>query len=132
MMNVPSLIAWRRCLEQWTAYGGRNWEGGLTGGLIRWNRLPSPSWYQGRGKKMSGVLEAVLARVLNACFSSPSRFPDKNGERRKKNSAPNLTSLFNSDLFTPIPSPAADGAIHYSVWSFNLKNVFGQKIPIFC
>ena len=47
-LQIPSLIAWRRCLEKWTAYCSRSWEGGLAGGLLRWNR-PPPSWYQGRG-----------------------------------------------------------------------------------
>ena len=44
-----SLIVRRRCLEKWTVYGARNREGGLAGGYLRWNRLPSPSWNQGRG-----------------------------------------------------------------------------------
>ena len=28
----------KKKIEKWTAYGARNWEGGLAGGLPRWNR----------------------------------------------------------------------------------------------
>ena len=32
-----------RCLEKWTAYGARNWEGRLAGGLLWRNRPPAQS-----------------------------------------------------------------------------------------
>ena len=45
--NTLNLMACRCCLEQWTAYGAKNWEGGLEGGLLNRKRPTSPSWYQG-------------------------------------------------------------------------------------
>ena len=38
LRQIPSLISWRSCLEKWTAYGARNWEGGMARGLLRWNQ----------------------------------------------------------------------------------------------
>ena len=49
IMDVKS---WR-CLEKWTAYGARNWEGGQARGILRWNRHPTQG--RGRGKRISRV-----------------------------------------------------------------------------
>ena len=76
---VP-LIAWRRCLEKLTALGTRNWEGGLAGGLLRWNRPHTPSWYQGRGgeRKKSRrphclfVHQFVEKSVFRSMLTSPT------------------------------------------------------------
>ena len=40
-LQIPSLIAWWRCLEKWTVYGARDWEGRLAVGLFHWNRPPA-------------------------------------------------------------------------------------------
>ena len=43
-------------LKKWTAYGARNWEVVLAGGLLQWNRPFSLSWYQGRVGEQKKVL----------------------------------------------------------------------------
>ena len=54
-----------------------NWEGGLAGGLLRWNRPPSSqSWYQGRGgeqkkDKLSNLVDSVFSFI-----SSELRIPN--------------------------------------------------------
>ena len=60
-------IAWRRCLEKLTAYGERNWEGGLAGDLLQWNRpLAQAGTREEVGKKDVGLKKPLF-------FGSPGR-----------------------------------------------------------
>ena len=43
-------------------YGARNWEDRLAGGLLPWNRPPSPIWYHGKGG------EQKISKRTTSCF----------------------------------------------------------------
>ena len=62
-------IAWQRCLEKSTAYGARNWEGGLAGDLLQWNRPPAQAGAREEvGKKDVGLKKAFILWQPWACL----------------------------------------------------------------
>ena len=51
----------------------RNWEGGLAGGLLQWNRPPSLSWYQGRGGEQKNPRPSYTALSITQLLLSLTR-----------------------------------------------------------